>query len=111
MKQFIADFYRKFFNEHDVQSAAKYISENYIQHNPGVKQGRAALMEAFAERFEIDPEFHVEIQRMILEDDFAAVYLKNINAKGETRVRIVDIYRIENGKLAEHWDVLQQVQE
>lgn len=110
MKQFIADFYREFFNEHDVKSAEKYVAEDYIQHNPGVKQGRAALMEAFAKRFVIDPEFHVEIHRIILEDDFVAVYLKNVNAEGKTRVRVVDIYHIENGKLAEHWDVLQQVE-
>ena len=43
-KKLIEDFYREFFNGHDVNSALKYVREDYIQHNPGVDQGRTALM-------------------------------------------------------------------
>ena len=45
---------------------------------------------------------------MMIEDgDMIAVYLKNVDPEGNTKCRVVDIYRMEDGKLAEHWDVLQ----
>ncbi len=106
-KKLIQDFYREFFNGHDADSAKKYVREDYIQHNPGVGQGRQALMDAFAQKFIDWPDFHLEIKMIVAEDDMAVVYLKNIDADGNTKARVVDIYRIQDGLLAEHWDVLQ----
>ncbi|MCD7868874.1 MAG: ester cyclase [Clostridiales bacterium] len=108
-KELIQAFYKEFFNDHIVESADKYVAEDYKQHNPGVSQGRAGLKEAFADKFISNPTFRLEIQRIISEDDMAAVYLKNVDPEGNTLCRVVDIYRIENGRLAEHWDVLQPV--
>lgn len=51
-----------------------------------------------------------KVKMMISEGDRIAVYLKNVDADGNTKCRVVDIYRIEDGKLAEHWDVLQPVE-
>ncbi len=81
--------------------------EDYIQHNPGVDQGREALKRAFGEKFAEHPEFRLNIQMMIAEKDKIAVYLKNVDPQGNTKCRVVDIYRLEDGMLAEHWDVLQ----
>lgn len=105
----IAAFYQEFFNGHDISAAEKYVKEDYHQHNPGVQQGRAALMQAFEERFRVDPVFHLELQRIITDGEYAAVYIKNVGADGKTKIRLVDIYRLEDGMLAEHWDVLQPV--
>lgn len=106
-KEVIRQFYLDFFNAHIVESADRYVREDYIQHNPGVDQGREALKSAFAEKFREHPEFRLDIQMLIAETDMVAVYLKNIGADGETKCRVVDIYRLEDGMLAEHWDVLQ----
>ena len=106
-KDVIQKFYQEFFNDHIVESADKYVREDYIQHNPGVGQGREALKEAFAEKFVEHPEFCLSIKMMIAEKDMVAVFLKNVDPQGNTRCRVVDIYRLEDGKLAEHWDVLQ----
>lgn len=106
-KEVIRAFYQEFFNDHKIESADKYVREDYIQHNPGVGQGREALKHAFADKFVSDPDFHLEIRMMIAEDDMVAVYLKNIDAQGNTKCRVTDIYRLADGKLAEHWDVLQ----
>lgn len=106
-KAIIQGFYREFFNGHDVESAKKYVREDYIQHNPGVGQGRTALMEAFGEKFKAWPDFKLDIKMMISEGDMIAVYLKNVDTQGNTKCRVVDIYRIQDGMLAEHWDVLQ----
>ena len=106
-KELIEAFYEEFFNGHDISAADKYVREDYIQHNPGVAQGRESLKSAFADKFVGEPTFHLNIVRIIAEDDMAAVYLKNVDPEGNTKCRVVDIYRIEDGKLAEHWDVLQ----
>lgn len=106
-KEVIRAFYKEFFNDHIVESADKYVREDYIQHNPGVEQGREALKRAFADKFIANPTFHLNIVRMIEEDDMVAVYLKNVNPEGKTICRVVDMYRLQDGKLAEHWDVLQ----
>ena len=107
-KEVIKAFYQEFFNDHIIESAEKYVREDYIQHNPGVGQGRQALMDAFREKFIEHPEFNLQIKFMIEEDDKVAVYLKNVDPQGNTRVRVVDIYRMQDGKLAEHWDIIQQ---
>ncbi len=109
-RELIEAMYREFFNGHDTSAALKYVAENYIQHNPGVAQGRAALVDAFSKKFQDDPDFYLEIQQLIVDGDLAAVYLKNKGVDGRTKCRVVDIYRIENGRLAEHWDVLQPVE-
>ncbi|MFV0465437.1 MAG: ester cyclase [Lachnospiraceae bacterium] len=106
-KEMIREFYERFFNQHDVEAADDYVREDYIQHNPGVPQGREGLKNAFRDKFKSNPEFHLRIDKMIQEDDMVVVYLKNLNSDGTTKVRVVDIYRVLEGKLAEHWDVLQ----
>ena len=109
-KEVITAFYKEFFNDHIVESAKKYVREDYIQHNPGVAQGRQALMDAFADKFKEHPDFHLNIKFMIEENDMVAVYLKNVDPQGNTKCRVVDMYRLIDGKLAEHWDVRQPVQ-
>lgn len=106
-KEVIRRLYEEFFNQHKVESADLYVREDYIQHNPGLEQGREGLKRAFEEKFKEHPEFCLNIQMMIAEGDMVAVYLKNVGKDGSTRCRVVDIYRLENGMLAEHWDVLQ----
>ena len=106
-KQVNRKYYQEFFNDHIVESADKYVREDYIQHNPGVDQGRESLKSAFADKFVSDPDFRLNIQMLIAEKDLVAVYLKNVDPQGNTKCRVVDIYRLEDGMLAEHWDVLQ----
>ena len=106
-KEVIKKFYQEFFNDHIVESADKYVREDYVQHNPGVEQGREGLKTAFAQKFIEHPEFALDIKMLIAEDNMVAVYLKNVEPQGNTRCRVVDIYRLEDGMLAEHWDVLQ----
>lgn len=108
-KKLIYAFYDEVFNRHNINAAVKYMREDYIQHNPGVGQGRRNFIEAFRQKFIDDATFRLDIKYIIEENDMVAVYLKNISPDGSTKCRVVDIYRIENGMLAEHWDVLQPV--
>ena len=106
-KEIAEHFYEEVFNGHDISAVKKYMADGYIQHNPGVDQGREAFEEAFRQKFIDEPDFHLNVQMVIDDGEKVAVYAKNVDPAGRTRCRVVDIYRIEGGKLAEHWDVLQ----
>jgi predicted SnoaL-like aldol condensation-catalyzing enzyme len=79
------------------------IAEEYVQHNPQAGNGLQAVKEFFAPVGPVD----VEVHRVIAEGDLVAVHAhyRTWNMAG------VDIFRLEDGKIIEHWDVLQQVPE
>lgn len=108
VKQFINDFYENVFNAHNTAAAAAYIDRDYIQHNPGVGQGLEGFVRAFDAKFQdMPPEhFQLKIQRIIHEGDMVAVLLHAIGIPGQNESAVVDIYRLENGLIKEHWDVL-----
>lgn len=108
-KTLIYDFYQEFFNNHDIESAKKYVREDYIQHNPGLPSGRTALMETFREKFEKEKDFYLEIEHILIDGNMIAVHAKNIARDGTVKCKVVDFYREENGKLVEHWDVIQKL--
>ena len=102
-KAIVRAFYDEVFNAWDVSRADKYVREDYRQHNPTVEDGRAGFVR-FCERFfRLHPR--MEIVRMIAEGDFVVVFFKCTVDGGVNKV--CDIYRLEDGMLAEHWDVVE----
>jgi predicted SnoaL-like aldol condensation-catalyzing enzyme len=108
-KQIVRRVYELIFNGHDPEAADEFIKEDYIQHNPEVENGREGFKKFFRAFFTRHPDFKFSIKRLIAEGDYVAVHGHATEAGPERGTVIVDIYRLENGKLAEHWDVLQQV--
>lgn len=106
-------FYELTFNRHKVKEAAdKYIGSTYIQHNPDVADGAQAFVDAFEPFLKSHPQSRAEIKRVIAEGDLVMVHVfskASANDKGEA---VVDIFRLdENGKIVEHWDVIQPMPE
>lgn len=108
-KETVLKFYEEFFNGHDISAALRYVREDYIQHNPGVGQGRQGLMDAFAKKFQEHPEFRLEIQTIAVDGDRVMVYLKSVDPDGKPLSNVVDWYRVQDGMLAEHWDMIQPI--
>lgn len=108
-KELILKFYEEVFNGHDIDATVKYMREDYIQHNPGVPQGRDGFMEAFRQKFAAVPTFHLDIKRIIIEDDMAAVHIHANGMPGGNEAVVVDFYRFQDGLLAEHWDCLMPI--
>lgn len=106
-KEIVFKMYEELFNAHDVSKAKDYILADYIQHNPTVEQGLNGFIR-FAEKFFEKKAKHDII--LILEDgDLVAVYVYVIFSDGGKAV-VADIFRLENGKMAEHWDSVQRIQ-
>lgn len=103
-KQRIRNFYELFFNQRQFSVVNELIAEDYRQHNPGVKQGKVGLIEAFEAKFSSGEYFQLVVDRIVLEEDFAAVFLRSVNEQQETKAHVVDLYRIAQDQFVEHWD-------
>ncbi len=110
-KKIVIDFYEKGLNQKDFDAAAKYFGPRYIQHNPTAPDGPEGfkrLVTLLKEKF---PNSHNEIKRVIAEGDLVVLHVHSVREPGQRGRAIVDIFRVENGKIVEHWDVLQDVPE
>ncbi|MFF8186800.1 nuclear transport factor 2 family protein [Microbacterium sp. NPDC016588] len=87
---------------------ARLVSDDYIQHNPNVPDGPAAAVEMLTPKFAGTPDSRFEIQRILVDGDLAMVHVK-ASRPGAPDAAVADIYRFENGRIVEHWDVLQPV--
>jgi predicted SnoaL-like aldol condensation-catalyzing enzyme len=110
-KKIVVDFYEKGLNQKDFDAAAKYFGPRYTQHNPGGvdgPQGFKNLVNLLKEKF---PNSHSEIKRVIAEGDLVVLHVHSVRAPGERGRAIVDIFKLENGKIVEYWDVVQDIPE
>lgn len=107
-KEIVLKFIDEVFNGHDLSRVSDYVREDYRQHSPEVKNGREGFIE-FTEGFlKSDPTMH--ICKIGQDGDLVFVFFKCTFGNDETHAaKVVDIYRLEDGMLAEHWDVLQQI--
>jgi predicted SnoaL-like aldol condensation-catalyzing enzyme len=110
-RAFVINFYDLVFNKHDLKAAEDMVSEGYIQHNPHFPTGRPAFIEILAQRFKQNPEEHSRIIRSAVDGDLVWLHTHSVaNAQDRGRA-IVNIFRVADGKIVEHWDVVQPVPE
>lgn len=92
--------------------AVGYLAPEYHQHNPAIPSGSAGLREMFAALFEQFPQMTVERKRVVAQGDLVAVHAHYRTSPGERGQAVVDIFRVRpDGKIVEHWDVVQDVPE
>ena len=111
-RQIVERFIDLFYRQGKVREAFEtYVHEDYIQHNPLAPDGRAAAIAALEPYFASQPQAVREIHRIIVEGDLAAVHVRSRANPEDRGFAIVDILRLEDGKIVEHWDVIQAVPE
>ncbi|RZG48968.1 nuclear transport factor 2 family protein [Acinetobacter wuhouensis] len=111
-KKIVVDFYEGVFQKHQVKAYAdRYIGDKYIQHNPHVPNGKAPFVDYFTGHFKENPEAKSVIKRAVAEGDLVFLHVHSTQNAQDRGVAIVDIFRVENGKIVEHWDVQQAVPE
>ena len=92
-----------FFINRDASAVERYWAPDYIQHNPQMQDGTAALAPAIDQ---LPRDFKSEIGAIAGESDMVFVHGRYTNM-APTPLIAVDIFRLANGKIVEHWDVLQ----
>jgi predicted SnoaL-like aldol condensation-catalyzing enzyme len=108
-KKTVLAFYDAAINRKDFAAASKYMGETYIQHNPTAVDGRAGL-EAWLKDFKLAyPNLRAEVKRVIAEGDYVVLHVNGINGPNPNGAAVIDIFRLENGKVVEHWDVIQDI--
>jgi predicted SnoaL-like aldol condensation-catalyzing enzyme len=98
-------------NQKDFEAASKYLGSRYTQHNPTAADGPEGLKAYIAFLKEKFPNNHSEIKHIFADGDYVIVHDHAVREPGTRGNAIVNIYKLENGKVVEHWDVIQPVPE
>ena len=116
-KQLIKDFASKVFIRHELGGLEEYIRDDYIQHNADCAQGRDGFIEFFTTIFAAVPDFSYTVKQIVAEDDFVWMYSRTTGTHtgdpwldtpadgSRLDFYVVDMFRVRDGKIAEHWDV------
>jgi predicted ester cyclase len=113
-KALVKSFVKEVFNNHDISAAEKY----FAMKDPPI--GSEEFKQLLSAQFKAFPDIQTKIEHIVAENDLVLVFLNFTGThKGEFRgipptyqkvsIRSADLYRIENEKIVEHWDVVDQL--
>jgi predicted SnoaL-like aldol condensation-catalyzing enzyme len=116
-KEVVTRFYNDVFINHDMSHLDSEMRDDYIQHNQDCPQGKAGFITFFDEIFGAVPDFKYTLKKMVAEGDIVMAYSTTTGThKGgpwfgkkatgnKLSFDVVDIFRVQDGLIAEHWDV------
>ncbi|VVC75349.1 hypothetical protein AQUSIP_06390 [Aquicella siphonis] len=110
-KEVVTAFYEAAINNKDFSAAEKYMGSYYKQHNPMAEDGKEGFKKFIDYLRNTYPNSHSEIKRIMAEGDYVILHVHSIKVPDARGQAIVDIFRLENEKIVEHWDVIQDVPE
>jgi predicted SnoaL-like aldol condensation-catalyzing enzyme len=110
-KKTVRALYEAALNKKDFAEASKYLGAKYTQHNPNAADGPEGLKGFIGFLREKFPNNHSEIKRIFADGDYVIVHVHAVREPGTRGNAIIDIFRLEDGKVVEHWDVVQPIPE
>ena len=110
-KKAAIEFYDLAINKKDFDAASKFLGNRYVQHNPGAADGPEGLKAFLGFLREKFPNYKSEIKRAFADGDYVILHVHNVREPGTRGRAIIDIFKFENGKIVEHWDVAQDIPE
>jgi predicted SnoaL-like aldol condensation-catalyzing enzyme len=110
-KRIAIAFYQAALNDKDWDAAVKFIGPRYVQHNPVSVDGVPGIKQHVEDLKEHFPDNRGQIIHAFADGDIVVLHVHSIRKIGTRGNAIVDMFRIEHGKVVEHWDVVQAVPE
>jgi predicted SnoaL-like aldol condensation-catalyzing enzyme len=116
-REVVERFLDDVFVRHDMSRLDEYMRDDYMQHNPDCPQGKAGFLEFFGVIFGAMPDFHYAVKRVVADGDLVMAWCTSLGthtggaflgqaATGNAvKFDTVDIFRMQDGLIAEHWDV------
>ena len=110
-KKVVEKFYDLIINKKDFKSASEFIGSRYTQHNPLVADGSDGL-KAFVNFLKSNyPDSRSEIKRTFAEGDYVILHVHSVRVPNTRGRAIIEIFKLEKGKIVEHWDTIQDIPE
>lgn len=110
-KRLVLAFYAQIIGRKDFEGGRKYMGATYRQHSPYATDGHAGLaafVKFFRENF---PNHRYEVKKVIAEGDMVVLHLHGMGGMNPYGEQVVDFFRVKDGKVVEHWDVIQAIPE
>ncbi len=108
-KQVVVDYYRTAFEGNPHKAVEDHFGDRYIQHNPDADDGPEAFIGFVTWLRGEYPDLRLDIKRVLAEGDMVVTHSHLVLKPGEPGRALADFFRLENGKVVEHWDVIQDV--
>lgn len=105
------EFYDLLLNKKDFESGQKLMGDRYVQHNPKAKDGFEGIENHINMIKNRHPENFGDIKHVFTNGDLVALHVHSKRSPDSLGNAVVDMFRIKNGKVVEHWDVVQAVPE
>jgi predicted SnoaL-like aldol condensation-catalyzing enzyme len=110
-RKVVLDFYEKGLNQKDADAAIALMGNRYVQHNPNAADGPEGFRKFIGFLREKFPNSKSEIKRSFVDGDYVILHVHAVREPGTRGNAIVDIFKLENGKIVEHWDAVQPIPE
>ena len=107
----VLDMFEHVLNPMESGAVERFISPDYIQHNQMAEPGREGLKRFLDMIREQTPEAVHDVKRAFVDGDHVTVHYHVRRWPGDAGWAVIDIFRLEDGLIAEHWDVMQDVVE
>jgi predicted SnoaL-like aldol condensation-catalyzing enzyme len=111
-KRLVTEFYELACNQQQpAEAARKYIELPYRQHNPEVVDGPDGFVQFIAGMQKKHPKLKVAVSKVLADEDLVVLHVHLTREPNDPGLAIAELFRLKNGKIIEHWDVVQPVPE
>ena len=110
-KKVVIEAYTAMLNHHDIDAATRHFGATYTQHNPMARDGIEGFKPFFTRYIQQYPKSSMQIKRVLADGDFVVLHVHLLLQPDDRGRAAVEIFRLDNGKIVEHWDVIQPIPE
>ena len=106
---FCTRMYHEMLFRFDAAKIDEFLADNYIQHSTAATGGKEGLRDFFQNRAGRFPDISFAMKASFVDGDYTIFHIHTVRHSGDPGMSIIDYFRLEDGKVAEHWEVVQEI--